>query len=627
MEMKRGKIFLIFVIVLFLTLLPITSAAHFIIGQVDDSLDLFNADGRTVVLWNPSNSPSDNVTDIIGPSGNSGSSNIYMIDCELLSSSCDVGDVLSLSVINFGDNRFTETINVSVTGSGFDLASNLRLNSLPNVELVYPSNYSNLSSSFDFTCNASDLDGNLANISLYGNWSGTFSLNETNTVLGFYNSSIFSVDLAEGRYSWSCLASDSLGVSIMSSSNHTFNFDPNPPVISAIYANTTSICGDNNYLRVYCNVTDSFIGIDKVIIRSNSPLSSQNYLANLLTGNSYYIDLLASQEGIWNFTCYANDTFSNFANLTSTNINITNGSADFSIVYQDILFDKNTYIENELVNISATINNLGCSDSNGIITSFFYGDPNLGGIQIQNNLSLNIAPYGNVGASVVWPANINLNNIFVVVDINDSFSESSESNNVANNSFLVSSWHVYYGKLNNDKVLANYNFQNLTYWLNDSNVSGNVYVTDIESNIDWSNLYPIGINKSLGNTNDDFFEIDSLLDTSTYNDSVANMFTSDGNSPIQEDSFLVHHNTINNVPIINSTNTSNFVTGILWDASKDNDGQYSISDDEDLIFLTKVNKNSQGMYGTYDYEINIPVKLRSYYTSNQNDVYIYFDLY
>ena len=163
--------------------------------------------------------------------------------------------------------------------------------------------------------------------------------------------------------------------------------------------------------------------------------------------------------------------------------------------------------------------------------------------------------------------------------------------------------------------------------MNASNISGNIYISDLESVIDWTNLYPIGKNKSNQNTNDDFSELDLILSMSTVDDSLSNIFTIDGNTPRASDSFFIHKSLVNNVPIINSTNNSNFITGILWDGSDDSNGQYSSLDKEDIVFVTKVNKVKAGLFGIYDYETRVPAHLRNYNSADSNNIYIYFDLY
>jgi len=130
-----NKFIWINIIMIFLVI-PLISAAHYIVGIVENAKDSISANGKTVMLWNPLENMNDNVTDIVGPGGNSGVSNIYMIDCELLSNGCNVSNILSLKVINNGDNYLSDVKNISITGAGFDVVENLSLNSPPVIESV-----------------------------------------------------------------------------------------------------------------------------------------------------------------------------------------------------------------------------------------------------------------------------------------------------------------------------------------------------------------------------------------------------------------------------------------------------------------------------------------------------------
>jgi hypothetical protein len=124
------------IIFAFLLALPLTSAAHYIIGIVNNAKDSTPANEHTVVLWNPSIGIQDNQTDIIGVNGNSGTDNIYMIDCEMLNSACNVGDTMRVKVIDSGDSYISSEVSVAVTGAGYDLADNLTLNSPPNITSI-----------------------------------------------------------------------------------------------------------------------------------------------------------------------------------------------------------------------------------------------------------------------------------------------------------------------------------------------------------------------------------------------------------------------------------------------------------------------------------------------------------
>ncbi len=107
-------------------------AAHFIVGYVGNSWGGEAANGKEVVLWNPSNGVDDNLTDIIGPAGDSGANNLYMIDCEMLSTPCDVGDEIRVKVMSYTAYE----VNLSVTGAGYDVAPNMTLNSKPNITSI-----------------------------------------------------------------------------------------------------------------------------------------------------------------------------------------------------------------------------------------------------------------------------------------------------------------------------------------------------------------------------------------------------------------------------------------------------------------------------------------------------------
>lgn len=123
-------IYLIFII------MPFASAAHYIAGNVNNARDGTFANGYTIVLWNPAIGINDNQTDIIGQGGNSGTDNIYMIDCELLNNSCEIGDSLNLRVLNNGNNHFSSNISVIVSGAGYDAAPNITLSSIFNITTI-----------------------------------------------------------------------------------------------------------------------------------------------------------------------------------------------------------------------------------------------------------------------------------------------------------------------------------------------------------------------------------------------------------------------------------------------------------------------------------------------------------
>ncbi|HOC96862.1 MAG TPA: hypothetical protein PKJ54_01110, partial [Candidatus Pacearchaeota archaeon] len=163
-------------------------------------------------------------------------------------------------------------------------------------------------------------------------------------------------------------------------------------------------------------------------------------------------------------------------------------------------------------------------------------------------------------------------------------------------------------------------------WFNESYLEGSIFVADSESDINWLSLKPIGRKKDGQKSSEDFLEIDEILGMTFFEDSVSNVF-SENQEPKETRDMIIYQKEIKNVPIINSTENSDFITGLLWDSSDDSyNGEFDSEDKEDIVFVTPIIKNSPGKYGIYDYEIRIPSKLREYNKLNIEEVYLYYEL-
>jgi len=595
-------------------LLPTARAAHYIVGRVYDAYDGTPANGHTVVLWNPAVGMQDNITDVIGPSGNSGNDNIYMLDCEMLQNGCSVGDTLNVKVINTGDDYVSETTSVTVSGAGFDVAPDLRLNSKPTVTINSPADNANISGYVVFNCTGVNWDNNLANITLYGNWSGGWHANETKQASSG-EAIVFEKNLSEGVYIWACRATDNLSISGWSQ-NYTLRIDTTPPTIHSTAVNQSYGC-ENEYVRVECNVSDNFDVFD-VWVQAIKQTGEENYTAS--SNAVYYADILIDSVGQWQFYCWARDYANNTASAYVGNITAHTSLPDLIVYSQDIVFSNYAPKERENVTINATVYNDGCASANNFVVAFFEDNTS----KQLDNTTISLGRLDNATVSAVWQAKIGPTEIIVWADYNESITEYNESNNNASTGINVTAWQYIYGNASVDKLLATYGLKNMTMWLNQSHTIGNIFITDIEASIDWLSLQAVGKNTAGDNGNNDFDEIDTLLGMTNFNDSVAKLFSLDGSTAKQTKTFLVHQRNIYNVPIYN---TSNFTTGILWDTSDDSNGEFDTSDKEDLVFVVDVQEATQGKFGIYDYEIMIPVKLRNYYTTDTEQVYIYYELH
>jgi hypothetical protein len=155
-----------------------------------------------------------------------------------------------------------------------------------------------------------------------------------------------------------------------------------------------------------------------------------------------------------------------------------------------------------------------------------------------------------------------------------------------------------------------------------SNASGSkIFAVDIDSNINWRSLQALGINMSNLSSSTDFYTLDTILGSVNFSDSVNRTYTSVG-APIELTNYTIFTKKVNNVPIVNSTNNSNFKTGILWDYS---DGGTRYTGTQDILFVSPINKNTQGYNATVDYELRIPATLRSY-KAGQDIVVFYAEI-
>lgn len=622
MANKTGYLKLCFIFIMIVLVGNLIEAAHYVVGYVQDAKDGTISNGHEVIIWNPVNGIIDNLTDIVGPLGASGNNNLFMIDCELLDIPCDVGDELYAKVIDSGDNYLSYTVATFVSGLGYDVFDNLSLNSPPQSILNYPLDQDNRSTiMIEFNCSGIDLDSNLGNVSLFGNWSGGWHLNETLDLSGNYGSASFFKNISEGIYEWNCLVSDNLSVYDLYDNNRTLFVDGTPPEIGSVLVNESYVCGDLNSVVINCSVSDSFTGLSSVLIEATSPLGKQNYSASLLFGNTYYSEVSLDVIGEWGFRCIANDSANNLAMDDSINVTVFTNSPDLVILSSDMNLSDWSPIENQLVSINATVMNLGCGDANNFLVGFFKGDPEISSQQIGSNLTVSVVGLSSIPIGINWNAEIGPNNLFVFADIGDLVVESNESNNKANLSLDITSWQEFYGDVFIDKLLSDGGLFNLSGWGANGVFGGNIFVTDLGSDIDWSNLQAIGIDSNNNSVEGDFEDLDVLFGSEGYVDSINNTFSSYGLV-----NFTVHKKVIADVRVVNSTNNSNFFTGILWDMSDDGNGQFDPSEKEDIVFATQINLGKDGKYGTNDYEIKIPVRLRDLDLSDTSDIYFYYDL-
>ncbi len=171
--------------------------------------------------------------------------------------------------------------------------------------------YNSTSSSVTFDLKVSD---NLAvsYLKLYGNWSGTWQANQTNS--SPYNDTYWNKTVSgipDGYYVWAAWGNDSVGNSAFTTANRTLTIDTIPPTITLpVYTNGTQK-SNTQTLTLNISVTDattspSYCNIE--INGTNTTLAVSNGWCNTTNGN-----LTGLSDGNKTIKVYVNDTVGNLA--------------------------------------------------------------------------------------------------------------------------------------------------------------------------------------------------------------------------------------------------------------------------------------------------------------------------
>jgi hypothetical protein len=559
-----------------------------------------------------------------------------LVDGELESSENYSGDlnVIKYSILADGNHTWNVICMDEALNINNSIIINFTIEAPPNVNLNLPANnFITKDSSILFNYTVSDLIG-VSNCDFY--LDGEYNITKTDILLfpnetGRLNN--FTIEgISEGLHNWTIKCNDS-DFNYAGPSSRNFSRDLSPPfVVLNSPENNSGI--DFNEDRVYFNWT----GLDELdtILQCNLTIDGVVRQPNIWVSNAtpkreYVLtSVLGQGEHYWNVTCWDQMKNSNTSELRKFNLTYP----DFYVNSSEIFLNETSPRENQSVQLNATVYNLAGADIENITVRFYKNDPDSGGIQIGTDILVDLSKFNSAIVSTTWIAPLGPSQIFVIIDpplaTNGSYQELNESNNKADKTFNVGSWHFFYGEVItlSDVVLADSGSDKLVNWSPDGFNTGNVYVTDYDSYISWNNLKAIGKGKNDSDSSSDFLEIDSILNSSVYEDSVYDIYTNLG--VIKEKrNLLLFNKLIQEIPVINSTNNSNFITGILWDYSDDTNGtngEFDSADKEDLIFVAPVNKHALGTYGTYDYEVRVPAKLREYKTTNTKSASFYVEI-
>ncbi len=215
----------------------------------------------------------------------------------------------------------------------------------PNITVNSPVNNSNISyTRLTFNLTVGDDIANVSNVSIFGNWTGTYQRNFTNASVALANNiTIITINISQGRgrYLWAAEACDN-----SSNCNYTSNltfFINRLPVITDInltnshYANksTGNLTGQHNYFdpdNDANSINETRWYNNSVEITAFKNFSEINYL-NLTTGNTWIFSARVFDGDNWSlwYNSSSQSILNNSApNFTGT-ISSQSWSEDFSL--------------------------------------------------------------------------------------------------------------------------------------------------------------------------------------------------------------------------------------------------------------------------------------------------------
>ncbi|MFP4645496.1 MAG: S8 family serine peptidase [Candidatus Woesearchaeota archaeon] len=294
----------------------------------------------------------------------------------------------------------------------------------------------------------------------------------------------------------------------------------------------------------------------------------------------------------------------NYSSTYTSNQLTVRSEKEIDIIIPEIYLSKADPVEGEQTIIYVNVTNNASSSTGNFtteLTSHRWNTTAYNLISTDNSEDISLEPNGSQLVEFNWEAKPGSYRFTATADPENTVHEVNETNNDNRLKKEISSWHVFYGNFTYDFSLGDQHNNAFFDWVQ-SESQGNIFYSDIDSTYNLPDLKPL-------NGTNDLKEADDALGTNLFNDSLQRTFdkNSDGIADTTR-SFLIGGRMVENVPVINSTKNSDFVTGILWDSE---DSHEEFTGSQEIIMITSINDGGHGSFGTYDYEARVPVRLRN----------------
>jgi hypothetical protein len=346
-----------------------------------------------------------------------------------------------------------------------------------------------------------------------------------------------------------------------------------------------ALAGRQDFVSNFTASTDS----DQSVNFSISDLPSKDFYEAFFSGSGDRIFIGYADE--------LDDSFEFSASVLNEAISVFN-YGEKGVEARGIEFNSTDPVEGNSLKVKTNISNEGKVDSESpginLTVETFNGTEWV----LKENISgsASVPPSGSVFGNLTWMVEPGPWRFNSSLDPEDSIKETNESNNNYSQLLDVDSYQIFYGGSDSNLTLGAEE-REIYRWIPDQD-RGNIYFYDTDSEITFANLEPI--------EGSDLDVVDDELKLKGHNDSVRSLWDHDDDGNIDRFRTMNVGGRSLGVPVTNSSENSDFDTGILYDSG---DGT-AYDGSQDLVFVTEMEPSSQGSFGTYDYEIRVPFSLR-----------------
>ncbi len=372
-----------------------------------------------------------------------------------------------------------------------------------------------------------------------------------------------------------------------------------PPELSNLRNDVSGPVFNTENVTVSVDAEDQNSGVNRAILSTNetgrfrnktiygSPQTFDNVTDRTVTAEFDWRNLTFS--GILGYRVWVRDRNGGYSRTPVQTLEVQKGDIDIG----PISLSKTDPVEGEKFNVSFNVSvNAGEVTVPVNLTERTFDGTSWNSVDSEQ-LSVSVQSSG-TEVSIQEKARIGPRNYTVTADPESNVSESSVSNNVERAVLNVSSNQVYYGQSKLGIALGS--SKGLYKWAGGS--KARLFYADYEALYDIRDLEPL-------NSSGDLNQADTVLNLQGHPDSLQQRYDPDGDGlPDRTKCMNLAGLKKCGVPVANSTNSSRFVTGLLYDGPGGFDGS------QDIVFTTNVSASGrQGRFGLYSYEAKVPSTL------------------